>query len=333
MSQAEVHLDPERGLSRRAKILAVTLSALGVAAALLITYLRSRPEVGSADFTFDPLSKVPQIPVDTPYSSSGNIIASICLLAVGLTGVGLSIRNYVKTKNALPIWLSLSGTMIAFPEVFFDLMGDVYYPWSEHSLAYTILGREMPWWVLTGWFGYGAFMFFEYKLLESRPKTKQLWMFWGMAAIGDLVFEELLLQLGVYHYYGNQPLLLSINMPWWWMPCNSAGVFLASSLAYRYRDRLKGWRGAAMILLTPMSVGAIYGFIAMPGWVVVNANYGWFITQLGGLAVIALGVTAFCLILNVVLRRRPFHPDSRGPEDLDTADSPMPLKETAPSAA
>ena len=110
----------------------------------------------------------------------------------------------------------------------------------------------------------------------------------------------------MYLYYGNQPLIVLWKLPWWWTPCNAGGIFLAASIAYRLRHELTGWRGLAMFAITPASMGAVYGFIALPAWIVVNSDYGWWVTQLAGLATIALGLGLVALILRVVLDRDPF---------------------------
>jgi hypothetical protein len=228
---------------------------------------------------------------------------------VGLLGVALGVRDRRRTGSWLPLVLALSGAMITFPEVFVDVMGAVYFPWSETNHAYTIIGREMPWWIVAGWFGYGVNMYFIFRVLLSNPPTKVLWWLLGGAAASSILFEELLLSTGIYHYYGNQPLVLIARLPWWWIPCNSIGVFLASALAYRYRHRLQGWRSLAMLVITPMSVAGVYGFIAMPGWIAVNGDYGWLPTQLLGLSVFVLGAAVFMFLLEAVLGRPPLRPE------------------------
>ncbi|WP_252189727.1 MULTISPECIES: hypothetical protein [unclassified Rhodococcus (in: high G+C Gram-positive bacteria)] len=297
------------GITPRSKIIIAVTVVFAIAAALIITALRQGPVLGSADFTMDPVFKIPVPPQDTPYMSMNNIIATSFMTLAGLIGVGLGIRELRKTGSFLPLMLALSGAMICIPEVFYDVIGAVYFPWSETNHAFTILGREMPWWIVAGWFGYGAFMIFIYKLLESNPRTKTIWLMWAGAAASSVIFEEILLNMGVYHYYGNQPLIILTQLPWWWIPCNSVGVFLAAAIAYRYRERLRGWKSVSMLLITPLSVTAVYGFIAMPSWIAVNGNYPWLPTQLLGMLTIALGVAVFAFILETVLGRHPFRPN------------------------
>lgn len=305
--------DPNADISSRGKLTAVVVAGVSVAAMLALSALHKPAPLGSPDMDISPPFNMPAPPHSTPYESTNNIIAIVFMTAVGLLGVSLGIRERIRSGSWLPLMIALSGVMITFPEVFFDVMGAVYFPFSEDNHAYTILGRTMPWWILAGWFGYGAFNFFIFKVLMSNPRTKALWVMWGGAAAGDVVFEEILLHMGVYHYYGNQPLIVIFQLPWWWIPCNSIGVFLAASIAYRYRDKMRGWRALGMLFITPLSVGAVYGFIALPSWIAVNSTYSWLPTQLLGLTTIALGFAVFMFILDTVLERPPLKLNYRPP--------------------
>ena len=101
------------------------------------------------------------------------------------------------------------------------------------------------------------------------------------------------------------PLVLLNILPWWWIPCNSVGAILCASVAYRYRDLLRGWRALAMFVISPICLMGVYGFIAMPSFIVVNGDYPWLPTQLAGLATIGLGIVVFMAILHMVLQRNP----------------------------
>ncbi|MGQ4599620.1 hypothetical protein [Nocardia sp. R6R-6] len=278
-------------------------AVLFAAAALVITASKGHEQV-----PLDPTYGTPP-PPDLPYEVANNIGCMIVMTCIGLIGVVLGLGWWMRTKSVLPLAIALSGALICIPEVFFDVMGAVYFPWSPTAAfgdAYAILGRHMPWWIVAGWFGYGVFSFSIYALLTTRPTTRILWLTLGAAAVGDVVFEELLLKFDVYHYYGNQPLVLVSELPWWWIPCNSVGVFLAASLAYRFRSSLQGWRALLMLIITPMSVATVYGAIALPSWIAVNSDYPWLPTQLLGLVTIALGIAVYALILQLVLGRKPF---------------------------
>lgn len=296
--------------ARRPRWDVVGLGAVAFGAvALAITYFNDRP-----DLVLDPGFGIPAhpTPADAPFLADNHLIATVVMCVIGLLGVALGIVRLVRTGHWMPLMVALSAATIVFPEVFYDVIGAVYFPFDTAEPlgeSFTILGRTMPVWIVMGWFGYGIFCFATYTLLEKRPSTRVLWLAWGAALAGDVVFEEVLLKLDVYHYYGNQPLVLISELPWWWIPCNSVGVILAASLAYRFRHALRGPRGLAMLVITPMSVTGIYGFIALPSWIAVNGDLPWLPTQLLGLATLVLGVFAFMGVLRFVLNRDPFDLD------------------------
>ena len=283
--------------------------------ALVITGLRGQPQ-----FPFvandGGLAQKPS-PAEAPYLTGNHVAATIVMTLIGLIGVTVGIRMALRGRTFLPVMVALSAAFIVIPEVFYDVIGAVYFPFSEtepFGVSFSILGRTMPVWIIAGWFGYGVFALLTYVMLTARPSTRILWYAWGAALAGDVVFEELLLKLDVYHYYGNQPLVLISELPWWWMPCNSVGVMLAAAIAYRFRERMRGAGSLAMLVITPMSVTGIYGFIALPSWIATNADYPWLVTQLLGFATLALGVDAFIGVLKLVLNRDPFDLDYKPSE-------------------
>jgi hypothetical protein len=298
----------------------VALVAGVVVAAMLV--LTARHDAPNVEFDTTQGFRLPVPPVDADYSGRNTVISIVWLGSIALAGFGLAIRDYRRTGKTMALFVTLSAPMIIFPEVFVDVMGAVWYPLSESDHAFTILGRRMGWFIVAGWFGYGSlFSYLTYKVLEWRVSTKHLWLAFLGACLGATVFEEILQNLGgMYLYYGNQPLIVLWKLPWWWTPCNAGGVFLAGSIAYRLRNDLTGWRAMAMFAITPASMGAVYGFIALPSWIVVNADYNWWVTQLGGLTTIALGLGLVTLIMKIVLQRDPFDMSGQRPDEADIVD-------------
>lgn len=280
------------------------------AVALIGSYFHELPKRGSMDFNIDSAFDLPRPPTDLPYNKTSNIICMISMTAIGLSAVLLGARDALRSRTLLPLFLPLSGAMIAFPETFIDVLGCIYYPWTDQNATLHILGREMPPWIPI-WFGYGSLMQINLQLLTNKTSTRTLWYFLGLMMVSDLIVEEILLPMGVYHYFGNQPLVVINKFPWWWMAPNSIGVFLATALAYRYRSYLVGWKVLAVLFLTPMSVGGVYGFICFPVWVAINGDYGWLVTQLLGLLTMALGFLTFAITLEMVLGKNPFDLDSK----------------------
>ncbi|KAI8935838.1 hypothetical protein NX059_007355 [Plenodomus lindquistii] len=316
---------PKLPSSRHYKTIAWSGAVCLTILAFVGSYLHKRPSRGRPDFERNPYFDLPQPPTDLPYSRTNNIICMVFMTATGLLAVLLGARDARNTRTILPFVLPLSGAMIAFPETFIDVLGCIYYPWTSANASFHLLGREMPPWIPI-WFGYGALMQMALQLLYNKASTRALWWFLALMMVSDLLVEEILLPMGVYAYYGNQPLVVLNMFPWWWMAPNSVGVFLATALAYRCRHFLTGFRSLAVLLLTPMSVGAVYGFIAFPAWVAVNGDFGWFLTDALGLLTLIFGFMAFAGILELVLGRKPFDLDGNG--DLGDLSGPNPDADT-----
>lgn len=299
-----------RALENQPKITATVISIFLAITALVVTFFRPSPVRGSISFDFDPIFNIPRPPLNAPVSTTRIIIEQVVMYMSGLTGVVLGAVDAYRTKTLLPFMLPISGAFIAFPKLMLDVLGGLYHPWPSTYSSFHLLGREIVPWVSV-WFGYGAFMQMLLRLLQNNCATQKLWLFWGAMVLGDLVIEEIFLPLGVWVYYGNQPLKVG-SLPWWWLPCNSVRVFLATAVAFQARKHLRGWKVLAVVFTTPMSVAATYGAIALPCWFAVNGDYGWFVTQLLGLITMALGLGLFCVILEIILMREAYVMDGRG---------------------
>ncbi|WP_141134782.1 hypothetical protein [Haloechinothrix alba] len=265
---------------------------------------------------FDPLpteihphTRTPAIPGNDTFSYNrrNTIIAVILLGAVGLTGTVFAVRELIRRKRLLPLMVSLSALMLIFPEVAVDVIGKVYYPTDDVDNIITIFGRQMGMFLFFAFFGYGVFNFLTFRMLERRPTTRMIWLLLLTAAAGAIVFEEVLQWAGgMYHYYADQPLRF-LYLPQWWTPANTIGVaFLPAVIAYRFRERFRGWRALLMFLVTPCSMMSVYGAIALPSWVVINGRYPWVIDQLAGLLTIAFGIVLAVFIIRILLQRDPF---------------------------
>jgi len=274
---------------------------------------------------------VPAPPMHAYYDPQNTIYAECILIIVGLIVVGFATRDSIRFKTVLPVTVALSGVFCVFPEVFIDVLGGCLWPTSPGHVAFKILGREMTWFPVTAWFAFGALLtYICFGMMLREVKTKWIWVAFAVAGCMDIVFEEIMLNVrGLYVYYGHQPLVLLTKFPWWWLPINTAGLFLAAALAYRYRQHLHGWKAAIMFPLTPFAYMAVHGFAGMPADAVINGDYSWIITQAGGIATSLLCLVATALMIHLVLERNPFRLNATnigiGTSSKTAADKAAPL--------
>jgi hypothetical protein len=261
-----------------------------------------------------PNTGVPMVPTnaDFPYNHTHTVWAIVLLGGLGLVGFAVAIRDAIKNRDYLPLFIGLGTIAVVFPEVFVDIVGMVYYPTHSGDFAFKIFGRRMGWFIVGGWFGAGAFTGMMLKALRAKLTVRQVWLLLLATGISYSIFEEILVTSGgMYQYYGNQPMWWH-SLPLWWTPCNVIGcALLPAAIAYRYQHILTGWRAAIMVIVVPACVAGAYAFIAMPAWIVVNADYPWLPTELGGLATWALGIGLIAVTLNAFMGYQPFRSDSR----------------------
>lgn len=250
---------------------------------------------------------LPSLPLDVPYNASGTLYINIVMAVMGAAALIWSIREYMKTKSFIPLAMVIGSVLICITEVFVDIMGCVYYPTSDTDIAFTIMGRQMGWFIVFGWSGYGAvFTNIFYKVFDKKLGAKAIWLTIAAAAAVEILLEEIMTALNIYVYYGNQPLVLIQNLPWWWIPCNVGGVFLTACIAYYYKEHLTGAKAWVMSLVVPCAMGASYALIALPAWIVVNGDYSSVITQSAGLLTVAFGIAAFAVEMDLFLKIKPF---------------------------
>lgn len=278
----------------------IALAALSILVLLSFPWLASLSQTAQPGMALDPVFGIPTIPRLIYHASATRTLTAAMFVIAGITLL-IALVDFRRRKDPIPFVLSASAVGLVFPEVFVEIMGACAYPTSPDNIAFTVLGRQMSWFIVAGWLGFGApFLYQQYVMLRNGASKRALWTLYVFAMLASIPTEEVLLHFEVYYYYGNQPLVLFAKHPFWWAPCNAGGLFLAGALAYRFRTYLSGWRSLALFLLTPMAMAGMYAFIALPAWIVVNGNYSWLITQSGGLLTVALGLFSIALAIELV---------------------------------
>ncbi len=304
---------------RSAAAFRAKITSLGLLAAWPSTALAQNADGSVA---FDPRFGVPVLP-NLAYNEATASVIMIVLLLGALSLLAFAVREAIRFKEILPVTIVLGSAALDFPEVYVDVLGGIYWPWTPDHVAFTIMGRPMTWFTVAVWFASGAIgCLGSYALFRRNVSTKVLWTALGVNALFNVVLEEVLLNIpGLYTYYGNQPLVLLTKFPFWWAGVNGGGLFAAAALLYRYRAHLGGWRALAPVAVIPLVYLAMFGFTAMPATIVVNGRFSWLATQIGGIATLGLCLVGAALVMHLILQRNPFDMNSRSPT-LPETDGP-----------
>jgi hypothetical protein len=263
----------------------------------------------------DPRPGIPGAPLDMTVNGPLEAVFTIvCGLPVALA-LALALRGIVKDRNlVLPIFL-LGGMLGIFVEPILDYMGGVWWPLSGGWDAFTLLGVNIPVlvilvypWLLGGQ-GYLAYSAFERGITRTR-----LWCLVGLFGLSDIVLETIgIAALGVYRYFGTQPLNFW-GLPLWYVPCNAIGPVVAGALTHLLRRRLTGVRLLAAAPLLPMSFVGVYAAIGFPVWISLNSGWPMWAAVLAGLATFALGCLAVMVVEEATRPRSGSGPGAHIPQ-------------------
>lgn len=138
--------------------------------------------------------RIPVPPIEATYHHTATIVLTWVMFALGAAAGLFALMQSIRTKNAIPVVIAISAVGLCIPEIFVELMGACYYPTSSDNIAFTILGRQMSWFILAGWFGFGApFLVACYMMFKQGASARLLWIAFILSALSSVPIEEVLL--------------------------------------------------------------------------------------------------------------------------------------------
>jgi hypothetical protein len=118
------------------------------------------------------------------------------------------------------------------------------------------------------WFFGGRAMLIWHLMEQGRAQDPRwLYKHWGLVFVIDAVLENIGLYLGVFLYYGEQPLKFG-KFPLWWGAINSTTPIVLAALVLVLRPHLTGWKIAWVVPLSPAVAAAVNSGL---GWITWNA--------------------------------------------------------------
>ncbi|HTK67381.1 MAG TPA: hypothetical protein VL595_33715 [Pseudonocardia sp.] len=198
----------------------------------------------------------------------GQFVPLTALLAVAL-------RLALKRYDLIPL-LCMGGSAAAmFVEPNIDVLAGCWLgdPAHGQTTMFTTFGHPFPLWGVAYIWYYGGQAFVVYLSLGRSSRGSQratLWKLFGIALICDAIIELPGLLLGVYTYYGPQPLVV-LGLPLHWEPINAAIPIAAGTVVYVLRHRLSGLK----VLLTLPIVAVVHAGVMMSTLVPVTTTMAW----------------------------------------------------------
>lgn len=255
---------------------------------------------------WDPTFRLPTPPIDAVANTTVDFWATLIYSSLSLIALVYGLYYWRRRGSPVIVLMLIGGALCSAVEPFVNIVGAVWHPVVNQVAAFEIMGRPMPWFLVTGYiFYFGALGTLSYVAFAKGVSTRQFWL-WATVPMGvDILMEELMLYWDLYYYYGEQPLILISKLPLWWVPCNSLGALLSVCLLVKAAPVLRGWRQLLIPLLIPVCDAVAYAAISLPAWIVVNTEVPWWLNQLGGVATCLLALLVLYALSLVIPNDSP----------------------------
>ncbi len=235
-------------------------------------------------------------------------------VSIALAGIGIvwSLRHLARTGEPMPLFLGVGGAIASLTEPLYDITALIWHPVIGQWTAFHLFGRDIPMFIPWGWcwnVGFTSALFWL-AFQTQRIRADNLW-WWFAGSVGmNMLFEIPGTSLGIYFYYGHQPLALTQGLyPLGLAFGNGAATltvsFLAHRLALLFRRGLLAWTCGWFI--TP------FGFWmgSAPGWLptmMAAQSEGWSVWAIQAMGIVSLLLTlALVRILQQVLATDPHY--------------------------
>ena len=240
------------------------------------------------------------------------ITTVVTALSAVLVVVGLvwSLRILRRERDPYPLLLGVGGAIASVLEPFFDVTGAIWHPIAGQWTAFTLFERHIPMFIPLGWcwnVGFGCAVLYRL-MVSGRIHTANYWRWVGVAVGLNVLFEAPGTALGVYLYYGDQPLpLTSGKYPLPIAVANGVASITVAVAALRLRSVVRGGPRLWLLgwLITPLG----FWIGAGPGWFPQMVAVGseslphWAVPVLGAVSILLS--LAFASVLRDIMSARP----------------------------
>lgn len=218
-------------------------------------------------------NQIPPAPVDMVMPPANDWVAVVTLTLLALF-TAWTVRECWRDKSPVMLLILIGGTA-SFPiETIVDHVGAIWYPQHGAKTVFRAFNVSLSIWVVAAWGLYvGALSALLYRKMAAGITVKQLWTayfsIWGFS----LLLELPGLNLGIYHYYADQPFNI-LGFPLWWAMTNVTILVLVAAVINGYKDFFAGAKLVLIpVVVTMISAGA-EAATSYPMWLALNSGSG-----------------------------------------------------------
>ena len=226
----------------------------------------------------------PDIPMNLQAQAVMEVLMGLCAV-VADTYLLIEARRH---KSWLPIMLIIGTFPAVYYEIVTDMLGLCIYPHQGQHTYIETFGRKIPVYLMLAWLWYFPPFVWQFKKMFDAGTPAHIWWkaYLGMA-VGCTLFEIVPLHYGLWHYYGEQPLVF-LKMPVWWGLVNPVAIIGPAFVFHKLGARLQGPRVVLAIPLLGMSIAGFHAAASLPVASALNTPYGTSITFFGAMGSVLL---------------------------------------------
>jgi hypothetical protein len=224
-------------------------------------------------------------------------VANIALCVIALV---FAQRYQRSSHSAVGFLLLLAGALTVLNEPAVDILGLCWFATQGATPLFTAWGVTIPAFMLPVYCWYvGGQALIALIVMENGATRAKIFRLYGLYALIDVMLEVPALKMGIYAYYGNQPLRL-LEFPCWWAICNGLMPIVMAAMVFRLQPLWRGPRRLLLVLIGPMAAGMTNGAIAMPVWLSLNSGAPLWATHVAAAVSLAMGYTLAFLVSQAV---------------------------------
>ncbi len=228
-----------------------------------------------------------------------------CIFLFGFLILG--IFDISKGKDPVLLLMFPGAVLCSLIEGTVGIIGHIFI--FEGSITvFTIAGRPIPLWAVLGYtLAFTMIPYMMYRIAKGGASVKKLMIWLGIGIVLNIILEGPLTAMGIYAYWGIQPLDLSSVIPFFgnfslvWAVTNMTGGAVAGILIATVPSLFSGWR---ILRIVPAVPFVVLGWVFAAGWPFytginhngLSQNPDAVIAAIGALATIALSFWAYYII-------------------------------------
>lgn len=216
--------------------------------------------------------RYPVPPTDLSASHSGSIIFLVACSIIMALAVGWS-AMLARRGETLPVVFLLAGLLMGTLEPYLDYLGLLWFAPDNVAVAINLFGRHIPLYVVMG---YSFFFALQSYIMYRAIILGKSWHFfvyaYAVAWVLDFCLQASGRALGLYQYYGQQPMMIA-GVPAWWFTIDALLPIVGGLGFFALRDRLTGWGQLIVIPLMPGLYAALNGAAGFPVFTALNSNF------------------------------------------------------------